>query len=247
MRRMMAIVLVALALTAGCGDDDDEPNATTTTSTIAVLTTTSGVALSTSSTTSVASIVVDAAGVAQAWIQAIADGDDDRAVALTSPRSLEVFGGAEGFENEEIALAEGWGAWARAEQKTVSVIDLPGLDGVALVVLHGEVSQEGPPEESWAALAVVSTVNGYRVEPFLDLGTVEVTPDNGSAIAPDEAFTPVTPDGARALFVIDDGEAMTEDELANHEPLTPGLHALIVIVWNADSVMARSFTYTVNA
>lgn len=254
MRRTMALVLVALAVTAGCGKDKKDDAASTTT-TAPPSTTVTTVPTTTTTTTEARSHVVDAAGTAQAWIQAIADGDDDRAIALTSPRSLTAFGGAEGFKRDEIALAEGWGAWGHAEQKTVTVVDLPGLDGVVLVVLHGEVSQEGPPEESWAAMPVVATADGDRVEPFLDLGTVEVDPPAGAEIEESPRFTAFVLGGRDVRFVVDAGQA-GEPALAGADGdqqraeldtagLEPGLHVLTVVLSNGDGVMARTFLYRV--
>src|SRR4051794_9275029 len=66
----LAVVLVA----AACGGGGDKAAVTTTTTTAAPATTTSAPTTS----TSVAPHVVDAAGVATTWIQAIADGDHDR-------------------------------------------------------------------------------------------------------------------------------------------------------------------------
>lgn len=182
----------------------------------------------------------------EAWIGAIADGNDDAAIELTSERSLDAVGGVEGFHEMDIELAEGWGAWGRSDDRTVMQVALPGMPDVALVVLHGQVSQEGPPQESWAALPVVATEDGDRVEPFLDLGDVDVTPPHGSVIEPGEEFSVVTPDGTRATFVLDDTKAMNGDELADHPPLAPGLHALTIVLANADGVVAHTFTYTVN-
>jgi hypothetical protein len=179
-------------------------------------------------------------------VGAIADGDDDGAIARTTPRSLDAVGGPDGFKQMDIALAEGWGAWGQTDDRTVSAVEVP-VAGTALVVFHGQVSQEGPPAESWAALPVVATAEGDRVDPFLDHGAVEVSPASGATIAPDANFGITSPDGADLCFVLDDGPALGRAALAQHEPLSPGLHALTVVVSNADGVMARTFLYTVEA
>lgn len=184
---------------------------------------------------------------ADRWVRAIADGEDDAAIALTSPRSLEVVGGAEGFHGMDIELAEGWGAWGRTDDQTVTSVELPSVPGTALVVFHGEVSQEGPPAESWAALPVVATVDGDRVEPFLDLGQVEVSPTSGASIAPDANFGITGPAGADLCFVLDDGPSLGASALAAHEPLSPGLHSLTVVASTVDGVSAQTFLYTVSA
>lgn len=255
MRRTLALALVALTVAAGCGDDDTKTDAATTTST--PTSTTSAPLPTTSSTTSAGPELADASGTAEQWIQAIADGDDDGAIALTSSRSLDAVGGPDGFKEREIELAEGWGAWGRAGSKDVTLVPVPYPPGTAIVVLHGEVSQEGPPQESWAGLPVVATDEGDRVEPFGDLGAVEVTPPGGSTITPDQDFSSVTPAGSDVYFVIDDREAITPalssvdgeritSSFSGGAPLPPGLHALTVVVANEEGVMARTFTYQVS-
>ena len=200
----------------------------------------------TTTTTEGEPTLVDPAAAAKDWITAIADGNDEAAIALTSSRSIGAVGGADGFRQMDIELAEGWGAWGHADGVDITAVDLPSVPGTALVVLHGEVSQEGPPEESWAALPVVATADGDRIEPFLDLGDVDVSPENGSAIAPEANFGVTGPDGADLCFVLDDGPSVGAAALAAHAPLASGLHALTVVASNAEGVSARTFTYTVN-
>lgn len=202
---------------------------------------------STSTTATSQPELVDPSGTVRGWVGAIADGNDDGAIARTSTRSLDAVGGADGFREMDIELAEGWGTWGRADDIEAASVELPSVPGTAVVVLHGQVSQEGPPQESWAALPVVATAAGDRVEPFLDLGRVEVSPTSGSTIAPDASFDISAPAHTDRSFVLDGGPSLSAARLAAHEPLAPGLHALTVVLSNADGVSAQTFTYTVSA
>ena len=87
----------------------------------------------------------------------MADGDDATAVSLLSPRSLAKIGGADGYRKMKLELSEGWGAWGRSTGIELTSKTLPFPKDVAVVILHGNVSQEGPPRESWNALPVVAT------------------------------------------------------------------------------------------
>jgi hypothetical protein len=252
MKKTAIVAVLALALTlalAACGDDDDSSSAATTTTT--------SEAPATSSTTTTAAPagpqVTDAVGTAKAWLQAIADGDDDRAIALTSQRSLDQVGGPDGFKKMDIELAEGWGAWGRAGGVEMTAHGLEFPKDVAIVVLHGMVSQEGPPRESWNALPVVATADGDRVEAFVDLGSVTVEPAEGSTVADGDQLAVTTTAGFDTWFIVDDGDTVMPalkdvDETGAtwlSEPLSsiePGVHSLTVIVVR-DGIMARSFEY----
>jgi hypothetical protein len=205
------------------------------------------------STTTTAVPGVDAEDVARRWIDAIGSGDDDAAIALTAPRSLEAFGGPDGFRDREIELAEGWGAWSRAEDLELTAVDVPTG---AIVVLHGQVSQEGPPEESRAALPIVTGDDGGRVEAFLDLGAIEIHPDAGSAIPRDPRFTAFALVGRDVRFIVDanpavvpaitgaDGDQQQAD--LDFRGLDAGRHALTVVLSDdSGAVTARTFEYTV--
>lgn len=192
----------------------------------------------------------------RAWIDAIATGDDDTMVELVAPRSLAAFGGEQGVRDEEIALSEGWGAWSSAEGLELTVTRLDAT--TAIVTLHGEVSQEGPPQESWAAIPVVITGEGDRVEPFLDLGNVEADPPANRDIDPAGTVAAFVLGNRDVRFVVDGGQAMepTAVESADGDQqraqldisslqLQPGLHGVTVVVTNDDGVMARTFLYAV--
>lgn len=255
---LVALVLAALVLAAACADDDATPAAAPTTSTPQGATATSTTA-SPEPTTPPASpdspAIVDAAEAARAWIAEVGGGDDEDAIALLSPRSLEAIGGPEGFRDRAIELAEGWGAWDTAEHLEVTAIDLGNPAGAAVVILHGSVSQEGPPEESWAAMPVVATGAGDRVEPFVDLGAVEADPAGGSTIEASARLTGFVPAELDVAFVVDAGQAVEPAVSATGDGrqraeldvagLAPGLHSLTVVVSGDGGVMARTFLYEV--
>ena len=253
MKMLLLVALAGLALVA-CGDDDDDRSeAAATTTTTASTTTTSAPPTSTSTSAPTIGRIDDPAATAQSWIAAIAAGKDDVAIGLTAPRSLEAFGGPEGFVESETALAEGWGAWDFAEELEVTAVELD--DQTAIVVLHGMVSQEGPPREGWAAIPVVATEDGDRVEPFLDLGNVEADPPGGAEIDADHRFAAYVLGGRDVTFVVDTDPPVQpstqgadgDQQLAELEVsgLEPGLHVLTVVVRRDAEIMARTFEYTV--
>jgi hypothetical protein len=251
MKKLLLVALTGLALVA-CGDDDDVESAATTT-TEATTSTTRTPPAPTTTTEPAVGRVDDPAATVRSWIAAIASGEDDVAIGLTAPLSLEAFGGPEGFVESETALAEGWGAWDFAEDLEVTAVELDAQ--TAIVVLHGMVSQEGPPREGWAAIPVVATEDGDRVEPFLDLGHVEADPPGGAQIQPDHRFAAYVLGGRDVTFVIDTDRPVVpttegadgDQQLAELEVsgLEPGLHVLTVVVRRGAEIMARTFEYTV--
>jgi hypothetical protein len=253
MKRALAGPLLVAALFAACGDDDDGDATTSTTAD----TSTTTEEPSTTSTTGTAAVEMDGAdAVVRDWITAVAAGDDDTAISLTAPRSMEAIGGPEGFVDSEIALAEGWGSWDAAEDLELTVVELDGLSAAAIVVLHGEVALEAPPEERWTAVPVVATEDGPRVEPFLDLGHVEADPEGDTVIEPSPTFTAFVLGNRDVSFVVDDGDPVTpevegfdgDQQRASHDwtgELDPGVHGFTVVVTNDDGIMARTFTYRV--
>lgn len=248
MKRLLALALLLFTLVA-CGDDDDEKDAapSTTTTTVEDTTTSS----STTSTTAAAVEEGEPATVALDWVGAIAAGEDAAAIALTSPRSLAQIGGEEGWQAREIELAEGWGAWGASEAAEVVTADV--TDGVWAVTFHGEVAQEGPPEESWSTLLVVDTEDGLRVEPFLDLGNVELDPASGSTIEPTHTYSAFALVGREVALLVDgelvdstsEGADGDQQHVFADHTADPGLHGFAVVVWNDTGAMARSAVYTV--
>ena len=248
-KRSFAVPLILLGLTlASCSDDDgdDERAGSTTTSTTEGPTATS----STTPTTEAEAEEGEPSTVALEWVRAIAAGEDDDAIALTSPRSLSAIGGEDGWHEMEIELAEGWGAWGSATDAEVVTEDI--TDGVWTVTFHGEVAQEGPPEESWSTLVVVDSEDGLRVEPFLDLGNVELDPASGSAIDPTHTFSAFVLGGREVALLVDgelvDASIESADGDQQHafaaHTMDPGLHGFAVVVWNDTGVMARSAVYS---
>jgi hypothetical protein len=247
-KRLAVLPLFLLALVACSDDDDGDKAASTTTSTTETTTSSS------SSTTSTTEAVVEEgepSTVALDWVQAIAAGEDDEAIALTSPRSLAAIGGEDGWHDMEIELAEGWGAWGNTDDVEVVTDDV--TDGVWTATFHGSVAQEGPPEESWSTLVVVVTDDGLRVEPFLDLGNVELDPESGASIEPTHTFSAfvlggrevaLLVDGALVDATIESADGDQQHASASHT-MDPGLHGFAVVVWNDTGVMARSAVYTV--
>lgn len=250
MKRPLVIPVLVLGLVlASCSDDDNDERAdgsTTTTST-----TEAPASSSTTSTTEAVVEEAEPATVALEWVGAIADGDDATAIGLTSPRSMAAIGGGSGWHEMEIALAEGWGAWGHSEDVEVVTADVAG--GVWAATLHGTVSQEGPPEESWTTLVVVDTEDGLRVEPFLDLGNVELDPASGSAIEPTHTFSAFVLAGREVALLVDgelvdatvEGADGDQQHAVSEQTNDPGLHGFAVVVWNDTGVMARSAVYTV--
>jgi hypothetical protein len=220
-----------------------------------VTTTTEATTSTTQATTTTSTTVAEPASApddtAKRWVDAIASGDDDTVVELVAPRSFEAFGGEEGIRDNEIALAEGWGAWSHSDDLELTTVRLDAT--TSIVIFHGTVSQEGPPEEGWAALPVVRVEEGDRVEPFLDLGNVEAHPSQGEAIEADQRFSAYVLGGRDVWFIVDDGVAVEpalqsadgDQQLGEYDVsgLDAGSHALTVVVRNDDGVMARTFEY----
>ena len=254
-RRLAALItLVALALAlAGCDDDADESTTTTTSSTTDTSTTTTGRAGPGVDQT-VPGLPVEAAGdTVRAWVVALAEGDLEAAWELVAERSRAAIGGYEAFSDLRSALAEGFGAWAGADEDAFSVVPLEtgGDEALAVVILQGTIAQEGPPAPAADAVAVRTTSEGSRVEPFLDLGRVEHQPPPGRAVPADATLEALVPMLSDVHFVVDDRAVEippTEDapgdrQLASLEldgSLEPGPHSLTVVLTNSQGEIASS-------
>lgn len=251
-RRLAAlIILVALPL-AACDDAADE-STTTTPSTTETTTTTAGRAGPEVDQTA-PGVPVEAAGdTVRAWVAALAEGDLEAAWDLVAERSRAAIGGYEGFSDLQSALAEGFGAWAGADDDAFSVVTLEtgGDDALAVVILQGTIALEGPPAPAADAVAVRTTSEGSRVEPFLDLGPVEHRPPPGAAIPADATLEALVPMLNDVHFVVDDRPVeipLTEDapgdrQLASLEldgSLEPGPHSLTVVLTNPQGEIASS-------
>ena len=248
---VLAALVVIATLVAACGGGkhdsrSDAASATTSTAPRASTSTTS---------TTPARAVTDAAGAAKRWLTAVAKGDDQTALALLSPRSLAKIGGAGGWQKMKIELSEGWGAWGRADGVEMTARALLFPKDVMIVVLHGNVSQEGPPRESWNALPVVATDSGDRVEAFLDVATVTVDPKEGGELV-DGDEVKITTSTSNDVYVLVDDQPAVMPELRDVDAsgahwglvppaLPPGLHAVTVVL-TGDGVQATRFEYTVH-
>jgi hypothetical protein len=250
MKKLAIAVALATILAACGGDDSSSADKTTTTSTTATSSTTTS-----TSAAPAGPQVKDAAGTVRAWLRAVADGDDATAVAMLSERSLAKIGGADGYQKMKLELAEGWGAWGRAEGIELTARTLPFPKDVAVVVLHGDVSQEGPPRESWNALPVVATPDGDRVEAFLDFGAITSDPAEGGTIAAGDVIKITTATSSDTFVILDTGDPampslLDVDESGatwgySPESLDAGLHALTVVI-AGDGIQVRRFEYSVD-
>jgi hypothetical protein len=194
---------------------------------------------------------------ARKWLAAIAAGDDAAAIALTSQRSLDKVGGAAGFKKMDIALAEGWGGWGRAKTIDVTTVGVQYPPTVTIVVLHGSIEQEGPARETWAALPIVATDAGDRVEPFVDYGPMTPKQADGSTVAADQLFEVTVPNSVDAYVILDDHASelvgvLSADQAGQHlsysapDRLGAGAHGLTVVLVGTDGVQARTFQYKVS-
>ncbi len=179
-----------------------------------------------------------------AWVAALAGGDLDAAGARLAPGSLayvEERGGLAAFATE---LAEGWGAWDRAEGRRVWPVSGRFADGTeaTAVVFSGTVSQEGVSEQRAVALVVEQVEGAYGVHPFATserIGFVVPRADFLDRVAPDVPFELATPAGFEVLLFLDEtgplpaaavtgAERLRVSALADPMPL-PGEHVLTAV------------------
>lgn len=116
-------------------------------------------------------------GAVDAWLDASAAGDSETAWGVLAAESRQAIGGYDSFVQMRSALAEGWGAWAAAneDRRTVlKVYDTPS-GPVHVVVLSGLVQQEGPEDYRATAVVVRETDDGrYVVSTFERAGYIEM-------------------------------------------------------------------------
>ena len=250
-RRLAGLItLVALPL-AACDDGDE--STTTTPSTTEVSTTTTERAGPVVDPTAPGLPVEAADDTVRTWVAALAEGDLEAAWDLVAERSRAAIGGFEAFSDLRSALAEGFGAWAGADDDAFSVVplDIGGDETLAVVILHGTIAQEGPPAPAAHAVPVRITSEGGQVEPFLDLGAVEHQPPPGTAIPANPTLVALVPWLSDVHFVIDDRAVeipATEDapgdrqraSLELDEALEPGPHSLTVVLTNPQGEIATS-------
>ena len=247
---VVLVVCLAVGACSGGGDDD-------------VAGTTSGSSTSTPTTadatsTTAATDVSDAAAAVEAWIDAVADVDADRAWELLAEPSREGVGGREVFGRLVPEMGEGWAAWARSEDVQLDTIplDAAGRPGVALVVLSGTVAQEGPPGPGADAMPVHLVGGEAKVSPFEEDAAVELDPPSGTTVAPDDVLGAVVPRGPTVLFAVDATDLVEPTLepiagggqralLAVGQPLASGPHALTVVLLYEESIGTTTGVYVV--
>lgn len=213
------------------------------------------------------SFVVKAESAARQWTRALLTRDADLAWSLLAEPSRKVAGGRGGFDARFTELAEGWGAWGAAEDISYRVIDLldvgsaqklpAPLPQLAVVVLSGQLSQEGVTTFSTVSLPVRGTTDKAELDPFSDF-EIELDKPDGARTGPGNVLGAYAPSGARVWFVIDDRHPVGPDKsdgadgdqqhatLAPAPPLSPGRHSITVVALRVDGAVAsRSATYTV--
>ncbi len=199
--------------------------------------------------------------VVEGWISALADGDLDRAWALTHPDSQEAFGGRSAFGEAASGLAEGFGAWASVEDRQETWTDLdPTVPDTGLVVLQGTLRQEGTTTPA-AAEGVVVRTDGDEVlvDPFeqvVDRSEVRVEPAEGATVDPGAAVRVWAP-GGPALFLVVGGDVVASGG-GTGNPAPVGLEAAVpssgggpvavslVVVAEGGGLQAESFGYVVD-
>lgn len=211
--------------------------------------------------------VVEAESAARQWTHALLTRDADLAWSLVAEPSRKVTGGRAGFDARFTELVEGWGAWGAADDISYRVVDslddgsgqkLPAaLPRLAVVVLSGEIAQEGARTFRTVSLPVRGTPDKAEVDPFSDFG-IELDELDGARTGSGSVLGAYAPSGARVWFVIDDrqpvGPDRSEDADGDQQhatftpapPLSPGRHSFTVVVLRVDGAVAsHSATYTV--
>lgn len=191
------------------------------------------------------------------WIEAIATGDVDTAATLMAPASLAYVderGGLAAFSTE---LVEGWGAWARVEDRHLWSVSGRFTDGAVgtAVVLVGTVSQEGMTEHRVATLVMVEGDGSYLVHPFTTAGQVGfVVPrtDFVDRVAPDVPFELGMPEGSGVLVFLDQSGPLASQAIpagggitvtaASDPAPSPGEHVLTVIHQTSDGHIGAQAT-----
>lgn len=250
-----AAVVAVLALTAGVllrGDNDDErpiEQAATTTAAAppetpwAFSTPVTPTTPSTATLPELGGTTARAEAAVWRWIDALAAGDREQAVALLGPLTLRVLD-AQGMDPYE-AFAEGYGAWAPSPGKDISSIAVPG--GGAVVVISGTRMAEGAEEQRTEAIPVVraptESEDAWFVEPLgygaSPSGRLEIRtpgPDPGhfgswTGQMPDVVFEVAAAEpGTTYWFALDGAPPVASDDGTWDPPgdLGNGTHLLVV-------------------
>lgn len=162
--RRVAATLVAFAGAwglAGCADDGGTDASATSTTAPSATTTTAPSGGDGGSADAVSRVVTE-------YIEALGEGDLEAAWELVAEPSREDLGGFGAFVELRTALAEGYGAWASAEERSIETVELEEPPEAVLAVLSGTVALEGPAMEHVTSLVVRTGGGEARVSPFED-------------------------------------------------------------------------------
>jgi hypothetical protein len=205
-----------------------------------------------------------------AWIDALAAGDLDTAWALMDEAAQEGIGGRAAFGALRADLEEGFGVWARAEDRVVhvAVVEMASESEIEVVTLVGAVTGEGETTASVVAVpAILRGGEGFQALPFVRGDQVEfvspppldpVDPDVTPPIAVDGTIVVVVPDTATLVVLSVDDELVLElggDDLvpagegdaratsAIDPPIDVGRHALTVVYLDGEVVHADAILF----
>jgi hypothetical protein len=248
---LAAIGAVALANRDDTGDPFvSDPTTTTSTSTPTTSTTPTGEPDS-------------AAAAVLAWVDALEEGDHDRALELLAPNS-EAYARQTGGDVDAFisTLAEGYGAWGASSDRetTTTAVESSGEGAIEVVVLSGTVQQEGETSTRNDAIPVRFSRGTYRVEPFdfadtetrIEFVHPEIGPDGALPLAVGDAIEVVTPSADQVTFRLDDGAPFTVEpdrrgwvRYDANGSIETGDHLVLVVSVGPEHVTAAALRFTV--
>lgn len=201
---------------------------------------------------------LDRAETVRAWVEAVAAGDTDTAVALTHVASRGL--ADEVIDVVDAGRAEGYSAWAGSPDAEYLVAALPTAGpGVSIVVITGTVAMEGGTAQITDAIPVRTDADGiHQVDPFQDLFGdigVEYEVDPSTPVPPGHDFAVHVAAGRNVSLLLDDSILLTTAEGADGDRqrvtgsadlgADVGAHSFTVVVERDGAVAARSVLYTV--
>jgi hypothetical protein len=201
---------------------------------------------------------LDPAGTVRAWVEAVAAGDTETAVALTHVASRGL--ADQVIDVVDAGRAEGYSAWAGSADAEYLVAPLPAAGpGVSIVVITGTVAMEGGTAQITDAIPVRTDLDGFhQVDPFQDLFGdigIEYEVDPSTPVPPGHDFEVHLGAGRNVSLLLDDSILLTTAEGADGDrqrvtgsaDLGPdvGTHSFTVVVERDGAVQARSVLYTV--
>jgi len=201
---------------------------------------------------------LDRAETVRAWVEAVAAGDTETAVALTHVASRGL--ADQVIDVVDAGRAEGYSAWAGSPDAEYLVAALPTAGpGVSIVVITGTVAMEGGTAQITDAIPVRTDADGiHQVDPFQDLSGdigIEYEVDPSTPVPPGHDFEVHVAAGRNVSLLLDDSILLTTAEGADGDrqrvtgsaDLGPdvGTHAVTVVVERDGAVAARSVLYTV--